>query len=222
MRMWKKIASYKLEVVNFIVGAAVLTFELIAARIVTPYIGSTIYTWTSIIGVILAALAVGYWYGGKFADKRRNHDDIVFLLLGAAFLLLLVNISKDQVMLMVVEQGLPPQIEAFLAGILLFALPTVLLGAISPYLTRLSITSIKTSGQRVARMSAFGTIGSLLGTFLTGYVLFGFLGTKSILSWLTIILVLTSFMLSRKTLLLARVGLLLLLISSLRLRQWLQ
>jgi predicted membrane-bound spermidine synthase len=193
---FKKIRDYDLEFVNFVTGGVILTFELVASRIITPYIGGTIYTWTSIIGVILAALATGYWYGGKLADERHKKSDIVLLLIAAAFLILVVNLFKDKVLTIISGINWPLQWQAFIAGVILFAAPTAVLGAISPYLTRLSITDIKTSGQRVARMNTWGTIGSLCGTFLTGYVTFGYMGTKMVIFSLTIALLLVSFVIS--------------------------
>ncbi len=204
MLLWEKIRGYNLEIVNFVVGAAVLAFELTAARIATPYIGNTVYTWTSIIGVILAALALGYWIGGKLADARKLASDVVALLLLAAAWLLIISIVKDGVLRSLTDNNFPLQIQALFIATILFALPTLLLGAVSPYLTRLSLKDLKTSGQRVARMSAWGTVGSLFGTFATGYVLFGYLGTKRILFLLVLVLVVISFVLTQRDYLLYR------------------
>ncbi len=204
MLLRDKLGNYSLEFVNFTVGAVVLTFELVAARIVTPYIGNTIYTWTSIIGVILAALAAGYWLGGWLADHRKQTDDVVKLLTLAAACILIMAVLKDGILSTISGNSLPLQLQALLAGLVLFAIPTLLLGAASPYLARLSITDIKTSGQRLARMSAAGTAGSLLGTFLTGYVLFGYLGTHVIICLLILTLIAISFVLPGRLLLVQR------------------
>lgn len=196
MRLNQTVKTHTLEIVNFIAGAVVLTFELTAARIVAPYTGASTYIWTSIIGVILAALALGYAWGGRFADRRHQQLDIAFLLFASALLILLVNFFKDPLLSSLTDNGLSLQIQALLASIALFAAPTFLLGAISPYLARLSITEVKTSGQRLSRISAWGTAGSLFGTFLTGYVLFGFVSTKHILGWLATVLIVSGLALS--------------------------
>ena len=199
------IHKYRFEAVNFVAGAVVLTFELVATRVAAPYIGTTIYTWTSIIGVILAALAAGYWYGGYLADKRKRAEDVILLLMIAAGLIFIINLIKDWLLYQISQTDLPLQIQAFGASLLLFAPPAVALGAVSPYLARLSLTGLGTSGRHIARISAAGTIGSLVGTFLTGYLLFGFIGTRNILSVLVLFLVLGSFLLTSRFILIPRI-----------------
>src|SRR3989344_2258005 len=199
------IHKYRFEAVNFVAGAVVLTFELVATRGAAPYIGTTIYAWTSIIGVILAALAVGYWLGGYLADKRKRAEDVILLLMITAGMIFIFNLIKDWLLFQISQTGLPLQIQAFGASLLLFAPPAVALGAVSPYLARLSLTGLGTSGRHIARISAAGTIGSLVGTFLTGYLLFGFIGTRNILSVLVLFLVLGSFLLTSRFILIPRI-----------------
>lgn len=205
--MGLKPAKYKLEFVNFIVGAAVLTFELTASRIAAPYIGTSIYIWTSIIGVILAALALGYWLGGKLADRRKRGEDITLLLSLAAGLILIVNSIKDPLLGLITSNALPLQWQALIASIVLFAVPTIVLGMVSPYLARLNITKLANSGQKLASISAWGTVGSLVGTFLTGYVLFGFVGARHLLVGIALVLLLISFIMSYRNYWLARLAL---------------
>lgn len=214
MRLRVNPSKYKLEFVNFVVGAAVLTFELTAARIVAPYSGSSIYIWTSIIGVILAALSLGYWLGGKMADLRRRNEDIVLLLAIAAGFILLVNVIKDPLLSSITDNSLPLQWQALIASLVLFAVPTILLGMVSPYLARLNITKLANSGQKLASINAWGTVGSLFGTFLTGYVLFGFVGTRYMLAGIAATLILISFVMSGRTLLPMRAALLLVILLS--------
>ncbi len=202
------IQKYKLELVSFVVGGTVLAFELTAARIVAPYIGTTIYTWTSVIGVILAALAAGYATGGIVADQRKSANDVVLLLLGSAIALILVIVLKDWVLSTISQQPISLRWQALLASLILFSIPTFLMGMISPYLARLSITKLSSSGSSLSRISAAGTLGSLFGTFITGYVLFYLLGSRYILTWLSIVLILTSLFLSVKYFLAFRIFLL--------------
>lgn len=190
----------RFEIVSFFVGLVILAFELTAARVVAPYLGTTVYIWTSIIGVILAALAVGYAVGGQLADKRKEANDIVHLLSVSAAGILLVNICKDLLLENMGSSGLPLQLQAFLSSLILFALPTFFLGTISPYLARLSITELKSSGASLANISAAGTLGSLTGTFLTGYLLFGFFGTKNLMAIFAISLILIGFMINVRSL----------------------
>lgn len=190
-----------------------MVFELTASRIIAPYLGNTIYTWTSIIGVILAALAIGYACGGRLADQRKQARDIVFCLCAAAVVIMLVNIYKDPVLVRLESTPLPLQLQSLLASICLFAAPTLLLGAAIPYLSRLSITDIATSGQHLSRVSAAETIGSLAGTFMTGYFLFGLVGTRNLLSCLAVGLVLASLLVDHRSFRWWRLGLLAVIIA---------
>lgn len=190
--------KYRLEVINFVVGASVLTFELTASRMVAPYIGTSIYVWTSIIGVILGSLAIGYMFGGRLADKRHNPSDVSLLLVIAAAIMLLTNAVKDPVLKLITAANLSPESQALVAGLALFVVPTFVLGMIVPYLVRLNIVDVASSGRKAASIDSWGTIGSLFGTFITGYVLFGFIGTRNLLGLIAIVLVLASFLMSRR------------------------
>lgn len=201
---------YEFECISFVVGAVELTLELTAARIAAPYIGLTIYVWTSVIGVILAALALGYLIGGRLADKRKQTLDVVYLLLGSAILIGLINAIKDPLLAGLSTWPLGPQLQALVASCILFAVPTVVLGAVTPYLARLSVIDVESSGTKVSRINAAGTFGALFGTFFTGFYLFAIVGTRNILSLLVLVLVLTSLGLIPKKQTRLRIGLLVL------------
>jgi spermidine synthase len=202
----------RLEAVAFVIGFAIMTFELTAARVVAPYLGTTIYSWTSIIGVILAALAGGYALGGNIADSRKRIEDIILLLALAAISIGLVAIFKDELLSWISTTSFPLQMQALCASLLLFAPPTLILGAASPYLSRLSITDVATSGHRLSRVEAASTIGSLVGTFLTGYILFSLIGSHSIIIFLGVLLIGSSFLLGYKKYLGLRLAMLVLVI----------
>ena len=186
------------EAVAFVVGMTILAFELVAARIITPYMGDTVYTWTSVIGVILAAMAFGYSQGGILADKSKNPADVIYMLLGGAVLIMLVNIFKDPVLSHLGDSNLPLQLPAFIASAYLFAAPTFLIGASTPYLSRLSITDLETSGRKLSRVDAAGTFGSLVGTFLTGYFLFGLFGSRQLMTALAVTLIVATLLISSR------------------------
>lgn len=191
---------YRFLIINFIVGAVELTLELTATRIAAPYIGLTIYVWTSVIGIILASLALGYLWGGRLADTRKRPMDVVYLLLLAATSIGVINAVKDPLLAVLSQQHMSLQVKALLASGLLFVVPTVLLGSISPYLVRLSINNVSTSGTRASQINAAGTFGSLFGTFFTGFYLFAHVGTRNILSVLGFLLIITSFFIATTTL----------------------
>lgn len=168
----------RLEIISFIIGASLMTFELAAARILAPTIGSSTYVWTSVIGVIIAALSVGYYAGGVFADKRDKQSDVAWLLVAASFLVMFALVAYDDVLQGIVYGSRDVRVQGLLASLLLFAPASFVIGAISPYLAKLRVRSLSTSGQSVASLSAYNSLGGIFGTFITGFILFGYVGSK--------------------------------------------
>lgn len=185
----------KLEAISFITGFSLMAYELVAARILAPSIGSSTYVWTSVIGVIIAALSLGYWMGGTIADKRKATSDVVWLLLLSAIMVVLTLVSYVTVLDWVVLLSGDPRVQAVLAACLLFAPASFLLGMISPYLAKLNITHIQTSGKKVASLSALNSVGGITGTFVTGFVLFGYIGARETLYIVVILLLAASWLL---------------------------
>lgn len=183
----------KLELVALISGFVLMVFELAGARILAPSIGSSTYVWTSVIGVIIAALSLGYFAGGKFADMRGYLIDVVRLtLLSSIFITLTIVLYKD-VILWVVDAIADPRLQGVVASLILFAPASFVLGTISPYLAKLNVTSLKTTGRSVASLSALNSIGGIIGTFTAGFFLFGFIGSHETLSFVSLLMLLVSW-----------------------------
>ena len=183
-----------LPIIAFISGFSLLVFELAAARILAPSIGSSTYVWTSVIGVIIASLSIGYWVGGKWADARARILDIVWICLAAAGTITLVLITYMSVLEWTVESIDDARVQGVVASLLLFAPTSFLIGALSPYLVKLRITSLKTSGQSFASLSALESIGGITGTFITGFILFGFIGARETFAVVVFLLLATSWL----------------------------
>ncbi len=198
--MKQKIEKYMLECIVFVCGAAIMVLELIAARVLSPYVGSSNIIWTSIIGVILISMSLGYWYGGKLADKNPKRNLLSnIILLSALFTsiipLLEVSVVK-KLALLIPNLG----IVAILCSLLVFAIPSFLLATISPYAIRLKEASKENIGKVSGNLSAFSTLGSIVGTFLSGFVLIPNMGVKSIILSLDILLFLLAiFIYEEKT-----------------------
>lgn len=172
-----KIKRLILEVTVFVCGAVVMIYEITGSRLVAPYIGTSTYVWTSLIGVILAALSAGYWLGGKTADRRPDVKilaSVIFLAGGAVGVTILF---KDAVLSLVGASPLILEIKALLAAFVLFAPASVLLGFVTPYAVKLKMSAIADAGKTVGRLYALSTVGSILGTFLAGFFLIPFVGT---------------------------------------------
>lgn len=187
-----------LPLVVFLNGMAVMVLEMAGARLLAPELGTSIVVWTSLIGVILASLSLGYWLGGKLADKRLARDDAKRVkgderarrdkayatlsnLLAAGAICVFVAALLGGIVPGFAARLLSLHLGAVCAAFALFALPSVLCGMVSPYAIRLAITSSDTSGATVGALYAVGTVGSIVGTFLGGFVLLSWFGSTTII-----------------------------------------
>ncbi len=182
----------KYELAAFITGFSLLAYELAAARILAPSIGSSTYVWTSVIGVIIAALSLGYAVGGMLADKRVKQSDISWLLLLAAGTVITTYALSDTVLSWVTNGIKDPRLQGLLVATLLFTPTSFILGIISPYLARLRTVSLETTGTSVAFLSAANAIGGIIGTFSVGFIFFGYIGSKETFMITALFLVLSS------------------------------
>jgi spermidine synthase len=166
----------------FTVGAASLGAEIAAARLLAPYFGASTIVWANTIGVVLVALSIGYWLGGRFADRHPDLRGLCILVLVSAGLLALVPFLARPFLLFSVDAF--EELSAFtflgsLFGVLiLVAVPVVLLGACAPYAIRLAVRDLSRSGEVAGRLYAISTAGSLLGTMSAALLLIPFLGTQ--------------------------------------------
>ncbi len=179
-----------LRVVVFVCGAVVMILELAASRIIAPYLGTSIVVWTGLIGIILGSLSLGYWWGGKIADKNANYKRLGIILAISAVLTALISYFKPVLSLIQNIDSL--EFGAILSTLILFAPATVVLGMVTPYAVRLAIRSIDDSGKTVGNLYAISTLGSIIGTFLGGFFLISIFGNARIISILSITLALCS------------------------------
>jgi spermidine synthase len=147
-----------------------------------PFFGASTIIWANTIGVVLVALSLGYFLGGRIADRRPDVRSLCFAILAAAVLLAIVpliarpffDISVDA--LDQIEAG--AFIGSLLAVLLLIAIPIVLLGTCSPWALRLAVDDVEHAGRVAGRLYAISTVGSLTGTMLAALVLIPFAGTQ--------------------------------------------
>ncbi|MDO8601671.1 MAG: fused MFS/spermidine synthase [bacterium] len=184
----RNMRRYALEFIVFISGAVVMVLEIVGTRLIAPYFGTSLPIWTTIISIVLASLSLGYYYGGRLADRGATYRKLSFLLLAAGVFVGLTMILQNQILFALGSVALPFILRAALAVFILLAPAAILLGVISPYAVRLRIDSVSTSGSTVGRLSALSATGSILGTFLAGLVLLQFLGSNNLLLVLAITL----------------------------------
>jgi spermidine synthase len=178
------------ELAVFVSGVASMGLEILAGRMVAPEFGSSIYTWGSIIGVFLAALSLGYHYGGKNAARRASLDRVAWLLLGTAGYVAVITLVGDVLLMATATVPLPTRFASLPAITLLFGPPTFFLGFISPYAAELSAT--EEIGRASGRVYAVGTVGSILGAFGTTFLLVPALGIQAISFLFGVLLVATT------------------------------
>jgi MFS family permease len=198
-----------LAALAFVASLVFMAFEMVAGRLVQKYLGSSIYGWTSVIGVLLAGLSLGNFLGGKIADYVNDEKQASWLFMAASVMTLGVlvletqpewlanaafggpgqSILKEAITLSKLELG-PVQISLnwpariLFVVTLVFFVPAVTMGTVSPVVAKLAVDRLKRfkrTGTAIGQVYAWGMVGSILGTFLTGFLLIDLLGTKGVI-----------------------------------------
>lgn len=173
--------SLSLKVDVFVAGAAVMAIELLGSRLLAPVYGNTIFVWGSLIGVVLAALSLGYYVGGRVADRRPDFNTFSMIILSAGVLVLAIPLLAGSIFDLVVGLNIGERYGPLLATILLLAAPSALLGMVSPYAIRLAARNFERLGNISGNLYALSTVGSIFGTFLTVFVLIPQFGVNRII-----------------------------------------
>ena len=165
----------------FLSSAALLVLEILAGRLLAPHIGVSLYTWTSIIGVILAGLSLGNWLGGIWADRGADGRvaGLAMALAGIYAMLTLPLMDHLAAALESYQVGLLG--SSFIFATILFVPPAVAIGVVTPLLTTRALDIDPRAGHIVGRMHALAAIGSIVGTFATGYWLVQSFGSRTVL-----------------------------------------
>ncbi len=165
----------------FVSGACSLAVELSASRLLAPYFGTSLFIWANLIGLILVYLTVGYYVGGRIADRFPRPAVLYSMTTAAAFLISLIPFISRPIMHWSQSSFATYSIGVFYGSlvsvILLFALPMILLGCVSPFAIRLSIDQLGRSGRTAGQLYAISTAGSIVGTFLPVLWLIPSIGT---------------------------------------------
>jgi spermidine synthase len=166
----------------FVVGTGSLGAEIAAVRLLAPYFGASTIVWANTIGIVLVALSVGYWLGGRLADRHPNMRALCLVALSAAVMLALVPFVADPLLDVAVdaldEISAGAFVGSLLAVLVLVAIPVLLLGTVSPWAIRLAVQSVEEAGTVAGRLYALSTAGSLLGTLVSALVLIPLVGTR--------------------------------------------
>ncbi len=185
--------KYRLELIVFVCGAAVMVLELTGSRLVAPYLGTSIIVWTGIIGVILASLSLGYSWGGKIADNNPDYRKLSQIIFFSAVAVLVLATIQRLTLIIFSNLRIGIYWQTLLSTIILFSPASVLLGMISPYAVRIKMRDVGSIGKTVGNLYAISTIGSIAGTFLAGFVLMAYFDHIKILLFIGIALIVMSF-----------------------------
>ena len=186
--------KYKLEIIVFLAGAIGMGLELIAARVLSPYVGSSNVVWTSIIGIILASMSIGYYLGGKLADKdadiKKLSDILLIAALSTSFIPILETLIVKELAGMIGNLI----VAAILCAIIVFSVPSFILATVSPFAVKIKSKEEKELGALSGRISSLSTIGSIVGTFFMGFVLIPKVGVTNINIGVTVVLTIMSIL----------------------------
>jgi predicted membrane-bound spermidine synthase len=186
--------------ISFFEGAAVMIIELLGAKIIAPFYGTSMYVWASVLGVTLFALASGYYAGGWISKKYKS-ENILFLVIGiGAIFTILAPIIAPSIMVFTSDLGI--RTGSLVSVFLYLLVPVSCMGMVSPMITQFINNGNDSAGKSAGTVYAISTIGGILATFIAGFYLLPTLGIN-VTSWITggflVIISLTWFILQRNT-----------------------
>jgi len=190
------LARVRLPLLVFTAGASTLAAELSGARLLAPWFGASNLVWANVIGLTLIYLSLGYWIGGKLADRYPTERTLGLVVVAAAVSLAILPLVLGPIFQMAqnafADLSAGAFVASFLGTMLMFLVPITLLGMVSPWAIRLTITSVETAGSVAGRLYAISTVGSILGTFLSVLVLIPAIGTRRTLFLIAAVLALAA------------------------------
>lgn len=194
----KKIID-KYSILSFFCGGICMILELIAARVMSPHVGSSQYIWTAIIGVMLICMSFGYYLGGKISDKTQDTDKLLYrILLISTISVILVSVLETvffEFFMTYITKDIAT--VALIGSTVIFGVPSATLSMVSPIIVKHKANTTDTVGKVSGSVSSLSTLGSITGTFLGGFVLIPTTGVRLLILILSIALLFISVMFSK-------------------------
>lgn len=173
-------------------GFCLMALEILGARFLYPSFGSSIDVWAAIITVFILSLSIGYVIGGRIADRSSDNRALAWIVLGAGVLYLTLPIYALSAAEGLGDSGLGQlRFGVLVAGLVLFLLPSLLLGMVSPILVKLAFISAERVGTTTGTLYAVGSVGNVLGILVTDYVLLEHVPLNANLLWMGCVLAVT-------------------------------
>ena len=169
----------------FLTGASVMVIELLGTRMIAPFYGASLYVWSSLISVTMIALALGYFVGGRWADRAKR-TGLSLIVAFAAVLTLVIPWATRSVLLATDPMGL--RAGAFVSALVLFLPSLTFLGMVGPFAIKLATSRLDGVGTSSGSIYAVSTLGSVVGTLVLGFFLFPLIGSREILAGLGVCL----------------------------------
>ncbi len=182
----------RLQITSFFSGAATMILELTGSRLVAPFFGTSLIVWTALIGIIMTSLCIGNWLGGSWADRRPEGKLLGRILLFAAIIIAITAFASNFILVSLQGLSLNLYMSSVFAAVLIFTPASILLGMVSPFIARLAMQDVNSSGSVVGRLSALNSAGSIFGTFMGGFVLISLFPSGVILMFLASLVALLS------------------------------
>jgi spermidine synthase len=178
----------------FVSGGVVMSLELLGSRLLAPVFGNSIFVWGSLIGVVLSSLSAGYYFGGKLADLKPNFHVMSSLIFIAGLLVLILPAIAPTLFNAVIRLNIDGKYAPLLATTLLLGPPSVLLGTVSPFAIRLAAENVERVGKASGKLYALSTVGSIVGTFASVFLLIPIFGVNKIIFGLGAVLLVVAFL----------------------------
>lgn len=157
-----------------------MALEIAGSRVLAPYFGSTIFVWGSLIGVLLAALAIGYYLGGRLADRTPTYFMWSSVIGLAGFFILIIPFASGIINRTIISLQMEDRVGSLIASGALFFMPSVLLGMVSPFAIKFKLKNILSVGNIAGSLYAISALGSIFGTIFTAFYLINKMGVFTI------------------------------------------
>ena len=180
--------TVRLNLLVFVAGAVLMGLEIASSRVLAPHFGNSVFVWGSLISVVLIALSLGYFFGGRLADKHPSPGWLNSICIVVSLLIFLIAIFARRLCGALVDAGFGEQSGPLVASMVLFLPPSVGMGMVSPFAIRLATESVSSVGRISGMMYAISTAGSIAGTLLTTFVLVPLCGVSAILKGFGLVL----------------------------------
>lgn len=180
------------DIIILLTGFVTMAYEVAGARVLGPYFGSSVFVWTSLIGIIMGSLSLGYWLGGKLSVLQNRFRILAWMLVVAAIFILITAIADIYILDRIVKYIPGVRLGTVVSVAMLFGPSSVCFGMILPYAVRIRVKDVASSGGTIGNLYALSTVGSIAGTFAAGFLLIPATGYTNVLFTLSALLLVLS------------------------------